>query len=64
MTENETHGGLTVEVDAKDIQQLMTHGTSVVTKEVGPIEVKIRCRNKMRAAVIVDGRDKDPEEME
>lgn len=61
---DETNGSLTVEIDSSDIQHLMTHGTSVVTKDIGPIQVKIACRDKMRAAVIASGPDKDPEEME
>jgi hypothetical protein len=61
---DDTQGGLTVSIDAQDIQQLMTHGTSTVTKDIGPIQVKIRCKQKMRTAVIASGPDKDPEEMD
>jgi len=45
MTDNQ--GGFTVEIDGDDIQHLTMHGSSVVCKEVGPIEVKIRCRSKI-----------------
>jgi len=61
---DDTQGGLTVSIDAQDIQHLMTHGRAIVTKEVGPIQVKIRCDEKMRTAVVVEGPDKDPEEMD
>lgn len=58
---DETQGGLTVTVDADDIRHLMTHGRSVVTKDVGPIEVKIKCDHKMVTQVVTVDRDGDVE---
>lgn len=40
---DDTKGGLTVDIDADDLQHLITRGRATVTKEIGPIEVKIRC---------------------
>jgi hypothetical protein len=54
---DQAKGGLTVEIGRDDIQHLMTHGAAVVTKEVGPIEVKIRCDEKMTAWVVVVDED-------
>jgi len=53
----DTRGGITVSIDVDDIQQLMKQGRSMVTKEVGPIQVKIRCDDKMYAKVITQTRD-------
>jgi len=54
---DETQGGLTVTIDADDIQHLMTHGRAVVTKDVGPIQIKIQCDDKMYAKVVTQSRD-------
>jgi len=60
---DDTQGGLTVSIDAQDIQHLMTHGRAVVTKDVGPIEVKIRCDDKMVARVLTVNKEGDGELM-
>ena len=44
---DETKGGLTVDLDADDLQHLIKHGRSQVTKEIGPLEVNIRCDPKI-----------------
>jgi hypothetical protein len=67
MSENETKGGMTVELDGQDIQHLLTRGRSTVTKEVGPIEVKIKCRNRVYPHFVMEngaGDVVDPEVFE
>lgn len=40
---DDTEGRITVDIDAHDLQHLISHGRATITKEVGPIDVKIRC---------------------
>jgi len=44
---DQNKGGLTVDLDASDLQHLIKNGASVVTKEIGPLEVRIRCNSKV-----------------
>ena len=67
MTENETKGGLTVELDGDDIKHLVKRGRSIVAKEVGPIEVKIKCGNRVYPHFVMEngaGDVVDPEVFE
>lgn len=60
----EDTGGLTVWLDHEDMQHLLTHGTAVVSKEVGPIEVKIKTEQKLRTNIVMEGPNDDPEVVE
>jgi hypothetical protein len=67
MTENETKGGLTIELDGDDIKYLTKRGRSTVTKEIGPIQVKVRCDNRVYPHFVMEdatGNVVDPEVFE
>ena len=54
MSDSENKGGLTVELDADDIMHLTVRGTSTVTKEIGPIDVKVRCKNRVYPKFVME----------
>lgn len=53
-TEIESQGGVTVRLDAEDLNHLLTHGTATVTKDAGPLEIKIKADGKVRHQVVLD----------
>ncbi|MFC7057250.1 hypothetical protein [Halovenus salina] len=52
--EIETQGGVTVTLDADDLNHLLTHGRAVVCKDAGPLEIKIKADGKVRHQVVLD----------
>lgn len=60
---DENKGGITVTLDGDDIQHLVKHGSSTVTKDIGPIQVKIRCEGKVYPRFVLDERGSEPTEI-
>lgn len=54
MSEIETKGGVTVTLDADDLNHLLTHGRASVQKEIGPLEVKIKTDAKIRHQIVLE----------
>jgi len=50
----ETQGGITVRLSADELNHLLTHGRATVTKDAGPLEIKIQTDGKIRTQVVLD----------
>jgi hypothetical protein len=53
-TETDAQGGITVRLDAEDLNHLLTHGRATVTKDAGPLEIKIQADGKLHTQVVLD----------
>jgi hypothetical protein len=54
-------GTIEVDLEREDVKQLLTHGTAVVQKHVGPLRIDIRCKDKLRTEVVIDGHSEGTE---
>jgi len=63
MVRESPSGEIAVELDRQDVQHLLTHGSATVSKDVGPLTVKVRCQEKLWAKVVVDGPEEPAEEV-
>lgn len=54
MTDVENQGGVTVHLDADELNHLLTHGRATVCKDVGPLQIKIKTDGKVRHQVVLD----------
>ncbi|MXR52323.1 hypothetical protein GRX03_12005 [Halovenus sp. WSH3] len=60
-TEYNAEGGVTIRLDADDLNHLLTHGRSTVCKDAGPLEIKIQAEGKVRHQVVLDDREGNTE---
>ena len=51
---SEPDGRITVKLDGDDIKHLISRGTSTVTKDVGPLSVRIKCRGRVYSKFVLD----------
>jgi hypothetical protein len=54
MPEVDSQGGVTVTLSADDLIHLLGAGRATVTKEVGPLQIKIRIDGDVDHKIIVD----------
>lgn len=58
---DEPRGTIEVTLDRDDVNNLMKDGTTIITKEAGPIDIRLKTHQHLHAVVMVSGRNKDPE---
>ena len=56
-TEVETKGGVTVRLSGEDLTHLLTHGRASVTKDAGPLEIKVQADAKVYHKIVLDDRN-------
>jgi len=54
MADVDKKGGVTVALDGDDLQHLLKHGDAAITKDCGPLEIKIRTAGKVRFDIVLD----------
>jgi hypothetical protein len=54
MPEVDSQGGVTVTLSADDLINLLGAGRATITKEVGPLQIKIRTDGDVSHKIIVD----------
>jgi len=54
MPEVDSQGGVTVHLSADDLNHLLGLGRAAVTKEIGPLQIKIRTDGEVRHQIILD----------